>query len=119
MSDLDEPRTSRIRPYALTGGRARGRVDLAVEAIVRSTARGLSAVDRSSPERRRIVARCREPLSVAEVSAHLGLHLQAVRVLIGDLVDDGHVEITGTPTAVAPSTDLDLLERVLDGLQSL
>lgn len=122
MIGPDLPHPSRVRPYALTGGRVRGPVDLPVEAVVRTTATGLAAADRSGrggPERRRIVALCREPLSVAEVAARLGLHLQATRVLIGDLVHDGHVEITGTPTAVAPSADLRLLERVLDGLQSL
>lgn len=116
MSDGDDFRATRLRPYAVTGGRTRGGVELAIEAILRTTAAGRRAGDHLSLERQQIVRMCAEPLSVAEVSAHLGLHLQAVRVLLGDLVDEGYLETSARTDARA---DLRLLERVLDGLQSL
>lgn len=119
MTEPDDFRASRVRPYTVTGGRTRGAVDLAIESIVRSTARGVARSGQLDRERRQIVERGREPLSLAELSAHLNLHLQAVRVLVGDLVQDGYVEATSTPTAAGHRADLRLLERVLDRLQAL
>jgi hypothetical protein len=107
-----------VRPYALTGGRTRAKVgDLPIEALIVAS---LPARDRVSlrHEARRIVDLCDTPISVAEVSARLHVPLGAARVLVGDLVADGLVEVhrmengNGRP-------DVRLLERVLDGLQAL
>jgi hypothetical protein len=119
MNGGDDFRATRLRPYALTGGRTRSGVHLAVESIVRTTGHGARASEHAGVERQRILRLCREPLSVAEVSAHLGLHLQAVRVVLGDLVGEGLIETTATTTPAGYRPDLVLLERVLDGLQSL
>lgn len=119
MSEGGDFRANRLRPYAVTGGRTRGAVDLPVEAMVRTTPAGTQATPRLASEGQRIVRLCVEPLSVAEVSAHLRLHLQAVRVLLGDLVDEGLLERSASPSPAEVSRDLQLLERVLDGLQSL
>jgi hypothetical protein len=118
MTHPDDFRATRLRPYALTGGRTRGAVDLAIETMVRTIADDARLEAGPGRERARIVRLCRQPLSVAEVSAHLGLHLQAVRVLLGDLVAEGLLETT-SPPATGDRPDLRLLERVLDGLQSL
>jgi uncharacterized protein DUF742 len=109
-----------VRPYALTRGRTRpGRSDLRLEALVR----GVPGVeDRSStPERRRILERATASiLSVAELSAHLSLPLGVVRVLVGDLADDGLVVVhTGSPSAAPAATQLKVLESVLNGISSL
>lgn len=55
-----------------------------------------------------------EPLPVAEVAARLGVPLQVARVLIGDLVEVGALSVGTTPEE---RPDLDLLERMLEGLQ--
>lgn len=119
MSEPDDFRTTRLRPYAMTGGRTRGLVQLDIEAMVRTTAKGLRASDHLDHERQRLVRLCVEALSVAEVSAHLGLHLQAARVLLGDLVSEGYLEASSVAGAAGRRPDLQLLEKVLDGLQSL
>lgn len=109
----------RVRPYLVTGGRTRSVVELPLESIVRVTPEGQKAVGGLQLERRQIVELCHQPLSIAEVSAHLRLHLQVAKVLVGDLVHSGHIA-THTATAEADERpDLQLLERVLDGLQSL
>lgn len=61
---------------------------------------------------------CAEPLSVAEISAHLGVHLGIARVLVGDLVASGAVVLT-TSESGDDGPNLDTLERLLDDLQSL
>jgi uncharacterized protein DUF742 len=108
-----------VRPYALTGGRTRSVVEsLRVETLVSSTSFGLAALGMLVLERRRIVGLCREILSVAEVSAKLGLPLGVVRVLIGDLVEEGLV-VAHQPSSPSDRPDLALLERVLYGLREL
>jgi Protein of unknown function (DUF742) len=59
------------------------------------------AAARLSDERRAIAMLCAEVMSVAELSAHLGIPVGVVRVLVGDLVADGHVHLyrPGTPGA--------------------
>jgi hypothetical protein len=107
-----------VRPYALTGGRTRASIgDLPIEALVVSTREGLEAVG-PRHEARRIVTLCREPLSVAEVSARIGIPLGVARVLVGDLLSDGHVQVHRATVGDA-RPDVRLLTRVLDGLQAL
>ena len=106
-----------VRPYYMTGGRARPtQDDLEIEALVSTTAQG----DRSpklTVEQRAIIALCRDLLSVAEVSARLDLPLGVTRVLIGDMASEGLV-ILHRPSSVGDRPDLALLQRVLYGLQT-
>jgi hypothetical protein len=107
-----------VRPYALTGGRTRATTgDLPIEAMVVSTEQGLAAIDLRH-EARDIVALCHEALSLAEVSARLGVPLGVARVLVGDLLGAGHVEVRRT-TADNSRPDVVLLTRVLEGLEAL
>jgi len=118
VESVEEARV--VRPYALTRGRTRpGRADLPLEALVRGVA---DASDASgTPERRRILDLAGGAiLSVAELSAHLSLPLGVVRVLVGDLADDGLVVVhSGSPTTASRATNLTVLESVLDGIHSL
>lgn len=117
--DRDKFTALRVRPYLLTGGRTRSAVDLPIEAIVRSTPEGTNRLKTLDHERHQIVALCMQPQSIAEISAHLSMHLQVARVLVGDLITEG---LVGSHAAAAPTTsrpDVALLERVLNGLQSL
>lgn len=109
----------RVRPYLLTGGRTRSAVMLPLEAIVRTTPEGAQRMARLDHERRRIVELCLHPQSLAEVSAHLRLHLQVARVLCGDLIAEGLLGSHAATTPAPERPDVRLLERVLDGLQSL
>lgn len=108
----------RIRPYAITGGRTRAGTDLPIEAMVSTTPKGQAEQSSLTLERARIVALCASPQSVAEISAHLGLHLGVARVLVGDLAGEGFIAVH-RPNHVGDRPDLRLLERVLDGLQAL
>ena len=114
----DEARV--VRPYALTRGRTRpGRAHLPLEALVRGVT---GIVDpTSTPERRRIIELSTASiLSVAELSAHLSLPLGVIRVLVGDLADEGLVVVhTGSPSAAPAATNLKVLESVLNGISSL
>lgn len=108
----------RVRPYAITGGRTRPTTDIAIEAMVVRSKRGLSLVGRVQLEKGAILDLLEKPLSVAEISAHSRLPLGVVRVLVGDMSEDDLV-IVNSPTRVDGRPNLKLLERVFDGLQAL
>ena len=110
-----------VRPYTLTRGRTRpGRADLPLEALVRGVT-STGAPNETSERRRILDLTSTQILSVVEISAHLRLPLGVVRVLVGDLADDGLVLVhTGTATSQAPAaTQLKVLESVLNGISSL
>jgi hypothetical protein len=116
MADQDERDPSHVRPYALTGGRTRpARTDLPVEALVAITAAGAKAASTLALEPRSIALRCHEPVSVAELAAHLNVPLGVARILVADMVDDGLVTVH-QPLGVP---DRALLRRVLQGLHAL
>ena len=76
---------------------------------------------RPTSERRRILELSTASiLSVAELSAHLSLPLGVVRVLVGDLADEGLVVVhTGSSSAAPAASNLKVLESVLNGISSL
>jgi hypothetical protein len=57
-------------------------------------------------------------LSIAEVSARLRLPLGVIRVLVGDMADE-HLVMVHRPAHGGDRPNLAVLERVLDGLQSI
>ncbi len=117
---------SRVRPYALTGGRTRFGHVLLVETFVATidapeerlelTSGGLASA--VMPELRAIVELCRRMRSVAEISALLRIPLGVVRVLLSDLADQGKIRVYGTGHGPG-APDRALLERVLSGLRRL
>lgn len=105
-----------VRPFVLTGGRTKVvRPDLRVETMLK-TAAGTTddSIARLAAESAAIARLCRESQSVAEVSAKLHLPLGVALILVGDLIDAGHLAaVTAAPIEIA------LLERVLAGIKSL
>lgn len=119
-------RASRVRPYALTGGRTRFGHVLLVETLVVTSDEQDGEPEGASggfteavfPEIGAIVELCRRTRSVAEVSALLHIPLGVVRVLISDLADRGRLRVYGTGHGTG-QPDRALLERVLSGLRRL
>lgn len=103
------------RPYVLTAGRTRPAVDLPLEAMVSAAPTAPRAP--VTAEQEAVLALCRQPRSVAEVAALLGLAVGVARVLVGDLAAGGALVRHRTARSTGP--DLDLLERVLAGLRRL
>ena len=112
----------RVRPYAITGGRTAAETEFPLETLIRTTPTGTEALDDGLLrfERAVVVEACTTPIAVAEVAARADVYLGIARVLVSDLASEGLVE--ALPTHKPPSgnrPDVKLLERVLDGLQSL
>jgi hypothetical protein len=109
-----------VRPYALVRGRTRHGVDapLPVEAVIITTAAG--EVTSLRLEREAIAGLCRQPCSIAEISAHLRLPIGVVRVLVAELASEGCVTVNlPLEPHASPTLDRSLLERVLAGLEAL
>ncbi|MGR8008053.1 DUF742 domain-containing protein [Streptomyces hypolithicus] len=109
-----------VRPYAMTGGRTRPRYQLAIEALVSTTA-DPARLQGQLPEHQRICHLCREIKSVAEISALLTIPLGVARILVADLAEAGLVAIhqPGGDESAGGQPDVTLLERVLSGLRKL
>ncbi|MFD9541742.1 DUF742 domain-containing protein [Streptomyces sp. NPDC060022] len=109
-----------VRPYAMTGGRTRPRYQLAIEALVSTTA-DPSRLQGQLPEHQRICRLCIEIKSVAEISALLTIPLGVARILVADLAEAGLVAIhqPGGDEAAGGQPAVTLLERVLSGLRKL
>ena len=125
MATGDEPTGALVRPYAVTRGRTRPKLDIAIEALIETTVRGRTNGGRGSAqgqEQQYIATLCDGRLqSLAEIAARMQLPLGVARVLIADMASDGLVAVY-EPTPLDDETDAvgtELLERVLSGLRRL
>ncbi len=113
----DAPNARVVRPYTLTGGRTAPKVDLPFEATLRRE--GSGSEEPTDANLVRILEVC-DKRSVAEVSAHVHMPIGVVRVLLGDLVEQGHVRVQATLTADSSQDERrELIERTLRGLRTL
>ncbi len=121
MDRPDQKRSaSRARPYTLTGGRTRARVEVPIEAPVEALlpAADLDCAPGDIPAV--IVRLCDTRPSIAEISAYAGLPIGVTRVLVSDLVDSGHLRVHATLTDRSTVAERRLLiERTLSGLRAL
>jgi hypothetical protein len=125
MADRDEPTGALVRPYAVTRGRTRPRLDIAIEALVETTVRGRDTArdggTGNGREQQYIASLCDGRLqSLAEVAARMQLPLGVARVLIADMAAEGLVAVY-EPTSFEnnDAVGTELLERVLSGLRRL
>ncbi|MEV0961678.1 MULTISPECIES: DUF742 domain-containing protein [unclassified Streptomyces] len=113
-----------VRPYAMTGGRTQpgpnsARLDLIALVDAAGDAADRAAESLLGPEHRALLELCRtETQSVAELAADADLPVGVVRVLVGDLLEGGHVTVS-MPVPPAQLPDERILREVIDGLRAL
>jgi hypothetical protein len=113
----DDPSELQARPYLVTGGRTRARVEsLAMETIIVRAAPSHRVAPLASFETGRILDACIVPMSVAEVAARLHLPLTVALVLAGDLVADGLLLASTSSTS---QDDVTFIERLIAGVAAL
>ena len=125
MPERDEPTGALVRPYAVTRGRTRPKLEIALEALVETTVRGRSTGNGrgGGTEHQYIAEMCDggRVQSLAEIAARMQLPLGVARVIVADMASDGLVAVY-EPTSLEDETDAvgtELLERVLSGLRRL
>ena len=108
-----------VRLYALTKGRARPAGEV-LDVIALVHARTNPDHDLTlSPEQATLLTLCRDTMvSVAELAARANLPLNVTRVLLADLQDAGHIQVT-QPAASGRVPNDYILREVLNGLRSL
>jgi hypothetical protein len=121
MGQADDPRGRLVRPYAVTRGRTEPIRDIAIEALLQTSERGQhAAAQHPNHDQRRIVNLCRDrPQSLAEISAHLGLPLGVVRVVVADMISADMLVLHDVAEGGDIADRIDVLERVLVGLHRL
>jgi hypothetical protein len=114
-----DPRGALVRPYAVTRGRTEPQRDIAMEAVLVTTARGKQEARFAGRDKQMIASLCEgRAQSLAEISAYVRLPLGVSRVLIADMVTDGFLALHDAPEARGDDR-MELLERVLSGLRRL
>ncbi|MGW0970824.1 DUF742 domain-containing protein [Streptomyces sp. NPDC002516] len=105
------------RLYVLTGGGDGG--DRAeVDLVTLVVARAVTPPPTTPPEQSALLRLCRNPLSVAEISAYLSLPFSVVTVLLTELLAAELVQARA-PIVRQALPDRSLLEAVMHGLQKL
>lgn len=133
MSSFDEyPQVRPVRPYVITGGRARPtRNTIRPETLLIAPPGGKELAVTASSEERALLRMCHQLLSLVEAAAHMRLPVSVTSVVASDLVDAGFLTMrlsdelpsdigrpqSGSPRSTRPSQDL--LEEVLNGLSKL
>jgi hypothetical protein len=111
-----------VRPYAVTGGRTEpgdGEVlDLITVVVVTGQPPDAADPGQLTPEHRKILARCRQQVTVADLGADLGLPVGVVRVLLADLIELGVVAVVPKRPANERGGN-DVLREILNGLRAL
>jgi hypothetical protein len=107
-----------VRPYTITAGRTKAAVDLPMEATLRVQPRDARVDGDLGVGALRVLELC-DRRSVAEVSALASMPIGVVRVLLGDLVQQGFVRVQATITESSSKDErIELIERTLRGLRS-
>ncbi|WP_425427041.1 DUF742 domain-containing protein [Actinophytocola xinjiangensis] len=107
-----------VRPYTVTRGRTHSeRLDLNLITLVVTAAAESASMD---PEYVDILRLCHYPLSIAEISAKLGLPITVIKILVADLIEQGCLNFSSPPSPLNTETpDMNILQAVLDGIRRL
>ncbi|OAH13373.1 DUF742 domain-containing protein [Streptomyces jeddahensis] len=114
---LDDEAGRLVRPYTVSGGRTRPSAHFDLLTLVMAT--GSRPKIYLGPDHDQILDLCHaNPVSVAELAAHIGQPAVITKVLISDLAEHKAL-ITRAPHAIeaAIPTDRETLEAVLRGLR--
>ena len=119
MTDGSSPPPRFLRQYALTQGRVHSiGVDLALDTLVQTSPLGHELLHALPAEQGAMLRLAREPVSIAEIGAHLHVHLGIARVLVSDLHARDLVAVSTSDFDDGNGPDLETLERLFDDLSS-
>jgi hypothetical protein len=115
MTPAEHPAHDLVRPFIMTAGRTRTeRRDLRMETMLHSLVEQLPR-DLES-EQADVLAVCREPQSIAEVAAKLGLVVGVVQVIAGDLIARDLLEVHHTDPV---EIELDMLTKMIERVRAI
>jgi hypothetical protein len=116
----EDPRGALVRPYAVTRGRTEPRTDIAMEAVLLTTAAGREEGHFAGRDRNMIVILCDgRAVSLAEIAAYTRFPLGVARIIVADMVAEGLLALNEPVEVISVTDRMVLLERVLSGLRRL
>ncbi len=104
-----------VRPYFITKGRTRAKVNFPIETLIVTSHEGELASAQLSFERAQVTEVCRAARSVAEIATLVAIPLGVARVLLGDMAEDGLIKVYEPGSR----DDTALLRRLIDGIRAL
>ncbi|MEU1626552.1 DUF742 domain-containing protein [Streptomyces sp. NPDC020096] len=113
-----------VRPYTVTRGRTRpdaaaADIDLIAVVATEPGADPPACGDDLGEDHLALLEQCEEhPRTVAELASEADLPVGVVRVLLGDLLDAGHIRVV-PPDSSGEQPDVGVLKHVISGLKSL
>ncbi|MFD8545895.1 DUF742 domain-containing protein [Streptomyces sp. NPDC059649] len=117
-SELEQEAAELVRPYVITNGRDLlddQKFSLITLVTVHPEPPRTRPLD---PERLSVLDLCSGGfLSIAEIAGHTRLPVGVVKILVSDLVQEGHL-CSRAPIPSAQLVDRQILEEVLNGLQA-
>ncbi len=106
-----------VRPYLVTAGRTRSAVEgLRLETLIQATTKLGTGLRFESA---RVAELCQDAISIAEISAKLKIPAGTVKVVVGDLVESGHLRTHRTLDGGSAPEDIQLISRLIDGVRKL
>lgn len=111
---LDDDAGRLVRPYTATGGRTQPSLNLDRLTLIWSTRK--RHAQHLDPELAEVMMLCYEPMSLAEICAHMKLPSGSIRVLVADLIEADAVQ-TLEPEPYDEGPPMEVLQAVLNGLQ--
>ncbi|MEZ0076691.1 DUF742 domain-containing protein [Planotetraspora sp. GP83] len=114
---LDEEAGPVVPAYALTKGRVRPS-SKAIDLVAIVMATGGPTPVSLGPEQWMILSLCARATPLADIAAAIDLPLGVVRVLVGDLHEQGLVQVR-PPANVAQLPNVTILSEVISGLRAL
>ncbi|MBB4920766.1 DUF742 domain-containing protein [Streptosporangium saharense] len=118
---VDEEAGPVVRPYALTGGRtATSTSSSAFDLLSMVVANGsvISAGSHLGSEHRRLLGLMKRTRPIVEIASESGLPIGVIKVLLGDLLDQGLI-LVRSPLPANTSPAEGLLREVISGLRAL
>ncbi|MEM7323283.1 MAG: DUF742 domain-containing protein [Actinomycetota bacterium] len=105
-----------VRPFLVTTGRTKASIEgLRFETLVQATAKAASDLRFEAAKIHRL---CSDAIAIAEVSAKLTMPIGTAKVVVGDLIDSGHLVLHQTIDA-EQTEDIQLISRLIDGVRRL
>ena len=110
-----EESAPRLRPFVVTKGKTEAEASVRVETLVESSSEHPSA----RFEKKKLLTMAKDkPISVAELSSHLGLPIGTTMTLVSEMIDEGmlnaHETLDDSGTA-----NIDIMTRIINRVRDL
>lgn len=109
-----EDEEPRLRPFVVTRGKTEAQATVRVETLVETSAPQVE----TRFEKKTVREMAGKPISVAELSSHLGLPIGTTMTLVSEMISEGLLSAHATVES-ATSDNLDIMSRIINRVREL